>query len=82
MEFIGLNEEATNAKIIPPRPENLEDMLLIAKKLSKGINFLRVDLYNIDSKIYFGELTFFPASGFGKFRPKEWALKLGDLIKI
>lgn len=62
------------------RPINYDKMLKIASALSKGIPFIRVDLYNIHGKIYFGELTFFPTSGFGGFDPIEWDKKLGDML--
>lgn len=61
-------------------PENLAQMATLAARLSHGIPFVRVDLYNLSGKIYFGELTFFPASGMGKFIPSEWDRKLGDMI--
>ena len=64
------------------RPEKLDEMLEVAKKLAQGTTFVRVDLYSISSKIYFGELTFYPASGFGEFNPAEWATKLGNLIDL
>ena len=41
-------------------------MIVIAEKLSDGFKFLRVDLYNVKGKIYFGELTFYPAAGMGR----------------
>lgn len=46
-----------------PRPENIDKMFEIASTLSKGFPFVRVDLYNVNGRIYFGEMTFFPASG-------------------
>lgn len=64
------------------RPKNYEKMLEIASKLASGIPFIRVDLYNIDGRIYFGELTFFPTSGFGGFDPIEWDRKLGDMLVL
>lgn len=64
------------------RPSQLEEMIKIAEKLSKGLIHMRVDLYSIKDKIYFGELTFHHESGFGNFNPKEWDYKLGDLIKL
>lgn len=64
------------------KPLCFDEMIMIAEKLSKGMPFLRVDLYNVGEKIYFGELTFFPASGFGKFDPFEYDKKLGDLISL
>lgn len=74
---IGLEPDPTH---VEERPENFERMLGIARKLSKGIPFLRVDLYNISGKIYFGELTFFPASGMGPFTKDKWDYLLGDMI--
>lgn len=65
-----------------PKPNGLEKMVDIARKLSKGIPFIRVDLYNIKGKIYFGEITFFPASGMGKFQPEEWDYKLGEWLVL
>ena len=44
--------------------------------------FVRVDFYNVEGKIYFGEITYFPAGGFGTFTPKEWNLKLGAKITL
>lgn len=62
------------------RPKGLNKMIEVAKKLSKGIPFVRVDLYNINGDIFVGELTFFPAGGMGKFQPKEWDKKFGDML--
>lgn len=63
------------------KPSNLKSLLDIAKKLSQGFNYVRVDLYSVKNKIYFGELTFHPYSGLMKFTPDEWDFKLGELIK-
>lgn len=65
-----------------PQPEQLQQMLEIAKKLSKGIKHLRVDLYVINGQIFFGELTFYHMSGCERFEPVEWDKKLGDLIHM
>ncbi len=64
------------------RPAKLEEMLDIARKLSKGLKFVRVDLYSISEKIYFGELTHYPGSGFIDFHPAEYDLKLGEMLNI
>lgn len=61
-------------------PQNLKEMISLAEILSKNIAFLRVDFYNLNGNIYFGELTFYPASGFGPFTPEVWDLKIGDMI--
>lgn len=60
------------------RPTNLEGMLEIAKSLSSDFDFVRVDLYSIGEKVYFGELTHYPGSGMEKFSPTEFDLKLGS----
>lgn len=63
-------------------PRTLEQMIEVAKTLSQGIPFVRVDLYEISGKVYFGELTFYPSSGTGKFTPPEWDKKIGDLLVL
>ncbi|WP_210669877.1 ATP-grasp fold amidoligase family protein, partial [Helicobacter fennelliae] len=65
-----------------PKPATLEGMINIAKYLSNSIDFVRVDLYTIGTKIIAGELTLTPVGGTGKFTPKIWDKKLGDLWKI
>lgn len=80
--FIGLNTKAIPAAVEPARPENLETQIRIAKTLSKDIPFVRIDLYEVDRKVYFGEMTFFPGSGFGTFLPKEYNDILGQMLKL
>ncbi|MGN0398088.1 MAG: ATP-grasp fold amidoligase family protein [Candidatus Fimimorpha sp.] len=63
-------------------PDNLQEMIHLASILSEELPFARVDFYNINGHIYFGEITFFPASGFGRFIPNEWDRILGEWIKI
>jgi len=63
------------------RPKNFEQMLVVASTLSEGFDFVRVDLYNVDGQIYFGEFTFTPAGSL-KFRPEGWDLKLGQKWQI
>ncbi len=65
-----------------PKPEKLEEMLALAEKLSAGHPYLRTDFYSIEDKLYFGELTFFPGSGFMWFDPEELGLELGSYIKL
>jgi hypothetical protein len=64
------------------KPETFEQMKEIARVLSKGMKFVRIDLYELDREIYFGEFTFFPAGGFWLMKPDAWEQKLGDWIKI
>lgn len=70
------------AKKLHDMPKTFELMKKSAKKLAKGIPFVRIDFYEINGKMYFGEITFYPASGFGKFSPDEWNKKLGDMIDL
>ena len=64
------------------KPGGFEEMKELAAVLSKGITHLRVDFYDINGKIYFGELTFYHWSGLMPFDPPEWDRKLGELIKL
>lgn len=61
-----------------PAPKNFEEMKRIAAQLSAEFPFVRVDLYNISGTIYFGELTFYPSSGYGKFYPDDFDKQLGS----
>ena len=65
-----------------PKPDCLEQMLLLSHKLSEGIPHVRTDFYCINGNLYFGELTFFHEAGLGAFRPVEWDKYLGSLISI
>ena len=65
-------------------PGNFEEMIFMADKLAKMVNnsFVRIDLYSIQGKVYFSEITFSPCSGLIPFEPSEWDEKLGHLIDI
>ncbi len=65
-----------------PRPENLEEMLKIAEDLSKDFLYVRVDLYNINGRIYFGELTLTSAAGFHPNLTQEALDYLGSKIHL
>lgn len=62
-----------------PRPSTFEEMKKIATRLSEGFDHVRVDLYEIDGKIYFGEMTFTNGNGTEPFVPDEYDYKLGAL---
>lgn len=64
------------------KPLVLDQLLELSRKLSRGIPFLRTDFYIINDKILFGELTFFPSSGLGKFEPKEADYTIGEMLKL
>lgn len=85
-DFIGLNPVSGSkfkpAANTPSRPQNLELQVEIARKLSKDIPFSRVDIYEVDEKEYFGEITFYPASGFGVFDPDRYNEVLGEMLVL
>lgn len=62
---------------LPPRPTCLSQMLEIAETLGKEFDFVRVDLYQVDEQVYFGEMTFAPASGLITFRPRHYDRAFG-----
>lgn len=81
-EFIGLNSKYSNSKHPIEKPVTLEKMKEFAYILAKNTKFVRIDFYEIEKKLYFGEITFYPASGFGDFTPSEWNAKLGEMINL
>lgn len=64
------------------KPINLEEMINVATKLSEDFPFVRVDLYSVNDKVYFGELTFTPGAGIELYEPQEINKFVGDLIDI
>ena len=80
--WIDLRHGHPNAEKKPEKPENFELMKRLASKLSQGFCQLRVDLYEINGRVYFGELTFFHHGGVVPFDPDEWDIKFGEWIKL
>ena len=64
------------------KPKGFEEMKRMAAQLSKNMPHVRVDFYDINGKVYFGELTFYHYSGIVPFVPEEWDKKLGDMIVL
>lgn len=63
-------------------PQDLDEIISLAEKLSAGVPFLRVDFYYVDHKIYAGELTFYPASGLQPYTDMEWDRIMGSWLKL
>ena len=61
-----------------PKPDNLQEMLDVAAKLSEDFPFARIDLYSLNGKVYFGEITFYPWSGYMEFEPEDFDFVLGE----
>ncbi|MCI7639419.1 MAG: glycosyl transferase [Clostridiales bacterium] len=72
----------SNAEVPAGKPEFLQEMLELSAKLSQGIPHIRVDWYYVDHQLYFGELTFFDASGYDEFEPDEYNDVIGSWIKL
>lgn len=64
------------------QPRTFCRMQQMARILSNSIPFVRIDFYEVNRKAYFGEITFFPASGFGEFSPDKWNYTLGNWIQL
>jgi len=67
-------------KIELSKPDNFEEMISIAERLSADLKFARIDLFNVKGKLYFGEITLFPGNGFEYCLPVDYENKLGDLV--
>ena len=81
-EFIGLNNNCSNSTTKLLKPYRFEKMKEFASVLAKNTKFVRIDFYEINRKLYFGEITFYPASGFGQFEPAIWNERLGNMIEL
>lgn len=80
LDVMRINHSNSSETI--PKPIRLDEMLELSEKLSKSIPFVRTDFYEVDGKVYFGEMTFYPASGFEKFIPDEYDDLFGEWLKI
>lgn len=80
MPFTRENHENNRNEI--KKPKTLNEMLEISKKVSKDIPFVRVDLYEINGRVYFGELTLYPSAGFEGFKPAKYDRILGEMIEL
>ena len=67
---------------LPDKPELFDEMINVARHLSKGIPFLRVDLYQVSESIKYSELTFYPGAGFNRFIPQKWDMIIGEMLQL
>lgn len=79
---LDLTNGHPNALVVPEKPTQYKKMLLLAESLSKGIPEVRVDLYEANGRVYFGEFTFFHWSGIVPFVPEKWDYEFGSWIKL
>ena len=81
-KFLDIRTNYPNCGDILPKPENFEEMKAIAGTLAEDFPHVRVDLYSVNGKAYFGELTFYPWSGFVQFTPDSFDFELGEKLKL
>ena len=77
-----LRSDYAGFETLPPKPDRFDEMVAMARRLSEGFRFVRVDLYEINGTVYFGELTFTPTGGFVPFIPDEADLEIGKLFRL
>ena len=79
---LNIRQSHPNAAVTPPKPKNFELMKELAEKLSVGIPHVRVDFYEVNGRVYFGEFTFFSLGGWAAFHPEEYDYQLGSWIQL
>lgn len=84
MDFnhLPLRMKDPNSEVLPEKPAQFEKMKELASILSERIPCVRVDFYVVNNQIFFGEMTFYHASGFAKINPEEWNYQLGKWINL
>lgn len=79
---LGIKQKYPNASTQIKKPNTFDEMIELSRKLSKGFAHVRVDLYEVNGKVYFGELTFYHFSGFMPFQPDKWDKIFGEWLKL
>lgn len=80
--YIDVSTDYESFGDVVQKPNGFEEMLETAKKLSEDFPFVRVDLYWVNDRVYFGEMTFYPWSGYVQFKPDEFDFILGKKFKL
>lgn len=81
-ERLAIRKHKPLLDTVPPRPEGLEALIAAAERLATPFPFCRVDLYRVEGRLRFGELTFFPSGGFVRFLPDAAERRFGDLLHL
>ncbi len=82
LNHLDIVNQHANAYIIPKPPKTFPLMKQLAERISKGFIHLRVDFYEVNGKLYIGELTLYHGSGLMTFSPERWYKTMGDWIKL
>jgi hypothetical protein len=81
-QWLPVSRGKAHADLRPPRPKNLALMLDIASRLSRGVDFVRVDLYDLGNRVVFGEMTNYPGAAQEPYSPWSFDLQLGELWNL
>lgn len=79
---VDLTQKYPNASKPLRKPDTFDEMIRLSKVLSKGFPHVRIDWYEVDGRLYFGEMTFYHFSGFMPFNPPSWDKILGDWLEL
>ena len=82
MEWVGRNDHKGMIGDDIPCPETFKDMVAIGTQVAQRFKYVRVDFYDVDGKLYYGEITLHHGSGYDTFEPKEWDLYYGKKLKL
>lgn len=77
-----MREDYLPYAVIPRKPDNLDEIIHIAEKLSANIPHVRVDFYVVQGRLYFGEFTFYTGSGYIPFSDKNWDIVIGEWLQL
>lgn len=81
-KHIDVTNGHPNADVLPRKPKSFDEMLALAGKLSIGLPHVRVDFYEVNGKVYFGEMTFFHWGGMVPFVPREFDYEMGECLTL
>ena len=79
---LELRQKHPMAAVPPQKPANFEQMKQLAETLGEGLSHVRIDFYEVNGKIYFGEYTFFHRGGIVPFEPECWDETFGSWLKL
>ena len=77
-----MREDYLPYAVIPRKPDNLDEIIHIAEKLSANIPHVRVDFYVVQGRLYFGEYTFYTGSGYIPFSDENWDIIIGEWLNL
>ena len=77
---LNIHRDFPNSSKPLAKPKSYDEMIVIARTLSQGMPQVRLDLYEVNGRVYFSEYTFYDWGGYAKFTPNSWDKLLGDKI--